>query len=139
MAKRRGNIYPKEEGAEEIRKFRSISLMNVEGKLFFAMKAARLTDYMLVNSYIDTSLQKGGVPGVSGCLEHTAVLSQLIKEAKADKKNLVITWLDIANAYGSLPHWLITTSLRRAHVPEETHKLREEYYSDVNIRFFTAV
>ena len=77
------------------------------------------------------------MPGVSGCLEHTAVLSQLIKEAKAEKKSLVITWLDIANAYRSLPHWLILSSLRRAHVPEEMCTLIAEYYSDVKIRFST--
>ena len=135
--KAEGVFIPKEEGASEVGKFRTISLMNVEGKLFFAMKAARLTQYVMANNYIDISLQKGGVPGVSGCLEHTAVLSQLIKEAKAGKKSLVITWLDIANAYGSLPHWLILSSLRRAHVPEEMCTLIAEYYSDVKIRFST--
>ena len=48
-------------------------------------------DFVLANEYIDTSIQKGGIPGMSGCLEHTAVLSQLIREAKKEKKNLVVT------------------------------------------------
>ena len=54
--------------------------------------------YTLANKYIDTSIQKGGVPGVSGCMEHTVILSQLIREAKAEKKGLVVVWLDTANA-----------------------------------------
>ena len=132
-----GIFIPKEEGAKEVEKYRTISLLNVEGKLFFAMKAERLTQFIKANKYIDESIQKGGVPGVSGCLEHTALLSQLIREAKEGRKNLVVTWLDIANAYGSIPHSLIMTSLRKANVPEEECKLIESYYSDVQIRFTT--
>ncbi|KAK0147669.1 hypothetical protein N1851_012859 [Merluccius polli] len=31
---------------------------------------------------MDTSVQKGGVPGVPGCLEHTSVISKIIEDAK---------------------------------------------------------
>ena len=132
-----GIFIPKEEGANTVDKFRTISLLNVEGKLFFSMKADRITDFLTGSGYIDPAIQKGGVPGVSGCLEHTAVLSQLIREAKSEKKNLVVTWLDIANAYGSIPHDVIKKALERAHVPENTRQLVESYYSDVRIRFTT--
>merc|ERR1712213_49860 len=104
-------------------KFRTISLLNVEGKLFFGMKADRLTKFAMENGRIDTSIQKGGVPGMAGCLEHTAVISQLIREAKEGKGDLVVTWLDIANAYGSMPHSLIMTALERTHVPERMREL----------------
>ena len=53
---------------------------------------------------------------MSGCMENTAILSQLIKEAKEGRKDLVVTWLDIANAYGTIPHRLIMATLRKAHV-----------------------
>ena len=120
-----GVFIPKEDGATVVEKFRTVSLLNVEGKLYFGMQADRLVTYTLANGYIDTSIQKGGVPAVSGCMEHTAILSQLIREAKAEKKDLVVVWLDIANAYGSIPHSLIQLALRRAHVPdpEEVCKL----------------
>ena len=132
-----GIFIPKVDGAKDIGKFRTISLLNVEGKLFFAMKADRLTGYVMANRYIDSSIQKGGIPGVSGCMEHTAILSQLIKEAKEGKKDLVVTWLDIANAYGTIPHSLILKTLKRAHVPEDVCDLVESYYADVKIRFTT--
>ena len=132
-----GVFIPKENNASTVEKFRTISLLNVEGKLFFSMKSERILDFALANRYIDTSIQKGGVPGVSGCLEHTAVISQLIREAKKEKKSLVVTWLDIANAYGSIPHKLIMKSLREAHIPEEVVQLIESYYSDARIRFAT--
>ena len=135
--KAEGTFIPKEDGATLVEKFRTVSLLNVEGKLYFALRADRLVTYTLANKYIDTSIQKGGVPGISGCMEHTAILSQLIREAKAEKKGLVVVWLDIANAYGSIPHSLIQLALRRAHVPEEICKLVETYYANVNIRFTT--
>ena len=133
-----GVFIPKEDGAKTVNKFRTISLLNVEGKLFFSMKADRMTEFLTGSGYIDESIQKGGIPGVSGCLEHTAVLSQLIREAKKEKKNLVVTWLDIANAYGSIPHDVIMKALQRAHIPDSTRSLIESYYSDVRIRFTTA-
>ena len=132
-----GIFIPKEEGARTVDKFRTISLLNVEGKLFFAMKSDRITDFLVGSGYIDPAVQKGGIPGVSGCLEHTSILSQLIREAKAEKKNLVVTWLDIANAYGSIPHDVIKKALERAHVPERPRQLIESYYSNVKIRFTT--
>ena len=135
--KAEGIFIPKEDGATMVEKFRTISLLNVQGRLYFAMKANRLLEFVLANGYIDSSIQKGGVPAVSGCLEHTAVLSQLIREAKAKKRNLVITWLDITNAYGSIPHSLIQVALKRAHVPEDMCNLVDSYYNDVKIRFTT--
>ena len=115
----------------------NVSLLNVEGKLFFALKSERIMDFVLANEYIDTSIQKGGVPGISGCLEHTTIISQLIREAKKEKKSLVVTWLDIANAYGSIPHKLIMRSLKEAHIPEEVISMVENYYSNARIRFAT--
>ena len=132
-----GILIPKIDGASEIDKFRTISLLNVEGKIYFAMRADRLLKFVQDNEYIDSSIQKGGLPEISGCLEHTAILSQLIREAKAGKKNLVITWLDVANAYGSIPHNLIQTALQRAHVPEDVCNLVKDYYSKARIRFTT--
>ena len=132
-----GVLIPKEEGATDISKFRTISLLNVEGKLFFSFKAKRLLDYLLANNYIDTTIQKGGIPGVSGCLEHNALLSQLIQEAKAEKKNLVVTWLDISNAYGSIPHKLIWKALETAHVSKRMMVLIDSYYNNAKIRFAT--
>ena len=132
-----GVFIPKEEGAKTVDKFRTISLLNVEGKLFFSLKADRITSFLMKNKFIDPSIQKGGIPGVSGCLEHTAILSQLISEAKKERRNLVVTWLDIANAYGSIPHNIIRIALERAHVPEKTRSLIDSYYKNVKIRFTT--
>lgn len=80
---------PKEEESN-IDQFRTISLLSVEGKIFFSIVARCLTDYLLRNSYINTSVQKGGIPKVPRCLEHTGVVTQLIREARENKDGLIM-------------------------------------------------
>ncbi len=72
---------PREENARNTEQFRTISVLSVECKTFFKIVANRLMGFLLKNAYIDTSVQKGGVPGVPGCIEHTGVVTQLIREA----------------------------------------------------------
>lgn len=49
-------------------------------------------------------MQKGGFPGIgAGCLQHTGVVTQFLREAKENRGDLVVLWLDPANAYGSMP------------------------------------
>lgn len=94
-----------------------------ESYFLFALKSERILDFIIGNNYIDTSIQKG----MSGFLEYIAVLSQLIREAKKEKKKLVASWLGIANAHGSIPHETIFKALREAHVPEDVVNLVENY------------
>ena len=68
-----GVYIPKEQNSSTINQFRPISLLNVEGKMFFSVMAARLTSYLMENKFLDVSVQKGGIPGVPGCLEHATV------------------------------------------------------------------
>ncbi|XP_063050368.1 uncharacterized protein LOC134445223 [Engraulis encrasicolus] len=126
---------PKEENASDISQFRTISLLSVEGKIFFKILANRMTDFLLRNSYIDTSVQKGGIPGFPGCIEHTGVVTQLIREARENRGDLSVIWLDLANAYGSIPHKLVTKALTMHHVPQKITDLIQDYYSSFSMRF----
>ena len=130
-----GCFIPKEEESKELSQFRTISLLNVEGKIFLAVIARRITKYMLDNGYIDTSVQKGGVPGVPGCLEHTSALTHIIHEAKKNKGELAVLWLDLSNAYGSIPHKLVQMTLQRYHVPEKVQDLLQDYFNRLKMRF----
>ena len=99
-----GIIAPKEQNSKTVNQFKTISLLDVEGEIFFAILAKRLTSLLTGNTYIDTSVQKGGVPGFSGCVEHTSAITQVIREAKEGRKDLAVVWLDLANTYVSIPH-----------------------------------
>lgn len=63
-----GVLNKKEKDATDISQFRPISLLNVEGKIFFSTIAQRLSTYLERNKYIETSVQKAGISGFSGCL-----------------------------------------------------------------------
>lgn len=106
----------KRASASGIEQFRIISLLSVECKIFFEILANRLTGFLIKNTYIDTSVQKGGIPGSPRCVEHTGVVTQLIREAWKSKED---SWLDLANAYGSIPHKLVQVSLAKYHIPGE--------------------
>ncbi|GFO23739.1 reverse transcriptase [Plakobranchus ocellatus] len=108
----------KEQDSRGINQFRPISLLNIEGKIFFSVMALRLTKYLTEKGYINTSIQKGGIPGVSGCLEHATMIWEAIQSSKSEKLNLDLVWLDLANAYGSVPHEMIQLALRMYHVSD---------------------
>ena len=75
----------------------SSSLFNVEGNIFFAVLASRLTRYFLINKYISTSVQKDGVPGIAGCLERIEIWSgKPFKKLRPTKRiwmSFGCTWL----------------------------------------------
>ncbi|GFO27371.1 reverse transcriptase [Plakobranchus ocellatus] len=124
-----GVYIPKEQDSRGINQFRPISLLNVECKLFFSVMASRLTKHLTENGYLDTSVQKGGIPGVSGCLEHATMIWEAIQRAKSEKLNLDVVWLDLANAYGSVPYEMIQLALRMYHVPEVIQVMLDDYFT----------
>ena len=97
-----------------IKDFRPIALLNVEGKLLFSLISKRLEAHLIANnSFINTSIQKGCMEKVPGCWEHMSTIWSALKEARSNKSDLATIWLDIANAYGSIPHKLIFFALKR--------------------------
>ena len=98
----------------------------------YSIVAKRITEFLLKNEYIDTAIQKAGVPGFSGCLKHNSVITELIREAKEDKGNLAKVWLDLANAYGSVPHRLIERAMVQYHIPNKIQDIILRYYSNIN-------
>lgn len=78
-----GCFIPKEDNSTNIKQFRTISLLSVEGKIFFGIQVKRLTTFMLEN-YIDTSIQRAEFQ-LSGCLERTIFISK-IEDAKRNQE-----------------------------------------------------
>ena len=114
----------------EIGDFRQIALLNVEGKLYWALVAERLYKYLVVdNEYVSRSVQKGSMKKVAGCWEHTAMVWSALKDAREAKKDLSLLWLDLANAYGSVPHKLIEFALKRYLVPPDWIKMIMAYFN----------
>lgn len=93
------------------------------------------TSYMMQNRYIDTSIQKGGIPDFSGYLEHTSMISQLIREAKQKKGDLTVVWLELANTYRSIPHTLIHEGLDHYYSLAAIQSMISSYLGRFKLRF----
>ena len=109
--------------------YRQILLANVEEKLFWSLIAQRFYQHLVTkNNMIDTMFQKGSIQKKAGCWEHTSMVRAALKDAHSKRRSLSIIWLDLANAYGSVPHMLILFALRRYKIPEDWITLVIKYY-----------
>lgn len=86
--------------------FRPIALTSCVGKLFTTMLKNRWLKFMTANNYLNTTVQKALLPGIPGCLEHYHKLLTIIRDAHKKHRSLSVCWLDLANAYRSVPHQL---------------------------------
>ena len=124
-----GIYIPKEKNSKNLEQFRPISLLNVEGEIFFGVIA----------KFVNTSIQKAGIPGFPGCIEHASMLWDQIKAARDNKSTeLHIIWLDPENAYGSVRHPFIQKAMDFFWIPEDIRKLISGYYKCTYMRFSNA-
>lgn len=107
------------EESESIDQFQIISLLSVETKIFFDVVAKRLSNFLVSNNYIDTLVQKGGIPGVPGTYR---------------SERVSVLWLSLTNAYETLPHMLVDITLKKHHVPQKVKDLMRDYYSKFSLR-----
>ena len=63
---------------------------------------------------------------------------EAIQRAKAEKKDLDMMWLDLANAYGSVPHKMIQLALEMYHVPKSIREMLKRYFHGFSMRFSTS-
>ena len=121
-------LLSKSEVLDDPSEFRPIAITNTVGKIFFSVISNRLQKYLVANNYIDRVTQKGFLFGLPGCLEHSFTLYEALRNAKDKKRQMVVAWIDLANAYGSVRHNLIQFALSWYHVPESIQHLIFNYY-----------
>ena len=115
--------------------FRPIALTSCVGKLFTMILCRRWLSFMLANKYLDRGIQKAFMPRTPGCIEHHLKLATVIQDARQKHKSLAVCWLDLANAYGSVHHSLITFSLQHYHAPPKFLHFVENFYSNLSATF----
>ena len=111
--------------------FCMIKLTNCTGKLYHLLLSRRFTSFLTENNYIDAKMQKAFLPGINGCIEHNMSLDEIVKDAKHKKKTLHVTFFDLADAFGSVPHNLITETLRRNNFPPEIQYYIHQFYINI--------
>jgi hypothetical protein len=118
--------------------FRPIAITATVGKIFFSVISDRLQKFMVKNNYILSTVQKGFLFGVPGCIEHAFALFEALRDAKKAGRQIIVSWIDLKNAYGSVRHNLIQFALDWYHVPKEIQKLIFVYYEKVKAKVVTS-
>jgi hypothetical protein len=76
--------------------------------------------------------QKGFIQKTNGCTEHGIILNELFHDARRNNKELVITAIDFTNAFGSVPHELILSTMKQRNFPEWTRSIVQDMYTNAS-------
>jgi len=117
--------------------FRPITLESVPLKIFTSCLRNSIFKFLTENNFIETAIQKGFYPKISGTLEHTAQMGHVINQARVKQRSLVVTLLDLKNAFGEVHHKLIQDFLSYNHIPEHIKCLVRNLYTDVKTSIIT--
>ena len=118
--------------------FRSITLESIPLKVFTSCIRNAIYSYLVSNNFIEQNIQKGFTPNLSGTLEHTAQIADIINKARIKQRSVVITLLDLKNAFREVHHNLIQSVLGYHHIPEHVKLVIKSLYSNFQTSIVTS-
>ena len=117
--------------------FRPITLESIPLKVFTPCLRNKTFQFLVENNYIEQNIQKGFTPKLSGTLEHTAQMANIINKARTKQRSLIITLLDLKNAFGEVHHNLIYEVLDYHYIPDHVKNLIRSLYTDFQTSIIT--
>jgi hypothetical protein len=112
---------------DQIENWRPISITNCLYRIFTCL-VARAFQQVNVNMKIFSDTQKGFIQKTNGCSEHGILLNEVLYEAHRNETGLVVRAIDFTNAFGSVPHELIMSTMRQRNFPSWMRKFVEDLY-----------
>ena len=100
--------------------FRPITLESVPLKVFTSCLRDSFFSFLNQNEFIEAEIQKVFTPKVTGVLEHTSMMANIIDKARKSQRSVVISLLDLKTAFGEVYHNLIKEVLFYHHIPDKT-------------------
>ena len=89
-------------------------------KVFSSCLRDSVFSFLNENEFIEAEIQRGFTSKVAGVLEHTSMMSNIIDKASKSQRSVVITLLDLTNAFREVHHNLIQKVLLYHHIPDKT-------------------
>ena len=80
--------------------FRPITLETIPLKIFTSCMRDSMYAFLQRNGYIEHNIQKAFPPRLFGTFEYTAQLANVINTVRTKQRSLVVTLLDLKNAFG---------------------------------------
>ena len=121
--------------SNDIGNLRPIALMACTYKLLMSVLARRLSTWAIDNDIMSCE-QKSARPS-EGCYEHTFLLKSLVGDARRNQKDVYLAWLDLRNAFGSIPHQAIFTTLNHIGIPPPLVNLIRNAYTNATTEIRT--
>ena len=107
-----------------IRNWRPISLQLTLYKLYSAIIVRRIASWA-----ISTSAFSEAQKAFDSCAEHNFLLRSIMTDSRRRKKDLLLTWLDLRDAFGSVPHQLILSLMKRLGLSGSVLEAVKDIYS----------
>jgi hypothetical protein len=97
---------------EDLKNWRPITITN---SIYWTCMCLMVRAFQQMNLqygiYIDA--QKRFIEKTNGCSEHSILLNELFQDAKRKNNDLIVTEIDFSNAFGSVSHDLIMSTLKQ--------------------------
>lgn len=119
-------LIPKQGDPNDVKSWRPINLQDCIYKLYAALWASRITDWAS-QSGVASKSQKGFMP-VNGCHEHLFLAQSILNSTRRGSKPLYMTYYDLKNAFGSVPHKLIHVVLKAQRLPKHVREIIMDLY-----------
>ena len=104
--------------------------------MFTSLIRNRTYTFLVKDSCIKNNIQKGFWSGVLAMLEHTETLTYFINHAKRYQRNLIVTLLDLHNAFAELDHDLIQKVLSYHHIKTIQGQSTYNWNQRLNHKFY---
>ncbi|GFS90445.1 retrovirus-related Pol polyprotein from type-2 retrotransposable element R2DM, partial [Nephila pilipes] len=128
-------LLPKKGDPALLENWRPITLSNTIYKLFSKCLARRLQDWCEMHEVL-SPCQKGFTP-FDGVIEHNFVIGQHLEAARRNHSQSFLVWLDISNAFGSVPHDVIFSAMANAGIDSEFIELIKNMYIESSTKIFS--
>ncbi len=122
---------------DQVDNFRPISLLSTLYKVFTSVLTSRMVSIATSYSWLSPE-QKGFLPGVKGIQEHTELLESSVRTAIQKKESLSICWLDLSNAFGSLPHGVLSELFGSLPIPVDLRHILLDIYANNSSQFMAG-
>ena len=118
--------------------FRPITLESIPLKVFTSCLRNAVYSFLASNNFVGHNIQKGFTPNLSGTPEHTAQMADTTNKARIRQRSIVITLLELKNAFGEIHHNLIQSVLDYHHIPDHIKFVIKSLYTDFQTSIITS-
>lgn len=88
-------------------------------RMYNRILSRRLYSYLKKNWMLDTDIQKGLDGAYNGVYEHVMTVRNIMEHAEKNNESVVVTFLDVKDAYGSISYAFIDYMMKYYQIPEK--------------------